>query len=431
MALSTSTPRRAQSRGAATARAAVLFALGPGEVVSAYRDWRSGMRTLSQTSLTFSGQTLDCCEAHGVDATLVSSAPGERRTLTEGRFRLVNLPKPALLGDRGPGYYLNDSLYAMQLLRLARKCGVRTAIVDSGTTRWSNLWPWRAAGIEIIPNFHNPVRVTQTPAGTVSTERSKSLSSRLRETLQRADFHFLRHGTRVALGCSPQVARDYLAIASPGARCIQYYAQFDASDFAAVAPPTDGPFTVLFVGRATRAKGLFDLLDIAQWLIQRGAPAFVFQVCGDGDDLASFRGAVGARGMADRFILRGQLERPALLKAYRDCHAVVVPSRSDFGEGMPMVCAEAVLCHRPVVTSRVANALELMGDAALEARVDDPSSYAARLLTLMTDATAYAHAVAACEAAGNLFVDRARHGLGAAIAQALGLSGSPLTAAAR
>lgn len=51
-------------------------------------------------------------------------------------------------------------------------------------------------------------------------------------------------------------------------------------------------------------------------------------------------------------------------------------TRRDFCEGMPLVCAEAMLSGKPVVTSRLSNALPVIGDTILEAQPEDIKSYA-------------------------------------------------------
>src|SRR5690348_15526636 len=53
-------------------RLRVLYALGPGDVVEAYRHWRAGKEVESEMSVPFSAQFLDWCESTGATAHLVS-----------------------------------------------------------------------------------------------------------------------------------------------------------------------------------------------------------------------------------------------------------------------------------------------------------------------------------------------------------------------
>ena len=54
---------------------------------------------------------------------------------------------------------------------------------------------------------------------------------------------------------------------------------------------------------------------------------------------------------------------------------VIVPTRSNFCEGMPATAAEAVLTGRPVLTSRLSNALDVLDGVVVESQPDDLDSY--------------------------------------------------------
>ena len=75
---------------------------------------------------------------------------------------------------------------------------------------------------------------------------------------------------------------------------------------------------------------------------------------------------------------------------------------------MPLVCAEAVLSGRPVVTSRLSNALALLGDAIAVAQPDDVASYAEAVRSIAEEPARYQRLRAACPAAAAQFLDRGR-----------------------
>jgi glycogen synthase len=50
--------------------------------------------------------------------------------------------------------------------------------------------------------------------------------------------------------------------------------------------------------------------------------------------------------------VHGRLDRSELLPVYGACRALIVPTRGNFSERLPLVCADAVICGRPIVTSR-------------------------------------------------------------------------------
>ena len=63
----------------------------------------------------------------------------------------------------------------------------------------------------------------------------------------------------------------------------------------------------------------------------------------------------------------------------------MVPTRTDFEEGFAKIVAEGVIAGRPVVTSRVCPALEVVRDACVEVEPDDPLAYADAIWALATD----------------------------------------------
>jgi glycosyltransferase involved in cell wall biosynthesis len=104
----------------------------------------------------------------------------------------------------------------------------------------------------------------------------------------------------------------------------------------------DGP--VVFLGRLSREKGTFDLL---QALAAVGSTRAV--LAGDGDRLALFREAERL-GIVDRIDLRSWtvgLEKAALL---RSAVAFVLPSHA---EGLPMALLEAMAMGLPIVATAV------------------------------------------------------------------------------
>ena len=60
---------------------------------------------------------------------------------------------------------------------------------------------------------------------------------------------------------------------------------------------------------------------------------------------------------------------------FASSHAVIVPTTSRFEEGFNMVCAEAILAGRPVITSAVCPALAYIREAAIEVQPDNIDQY--------------------------------------------------------
>ena len=79
---------------------------------------------------------------------------------------------------------------------------------------------------------------------------------------------------------------------------------------------------------------------------------------------------------------------------YLETHIVIVPTRSTFAEGFAKVVAEAILLLRPVVTSPVVPASEVLAGAIMLARTDDARSYAEVIGEIQMDEQLYLRLVA-------------------------------------
>lgn len=386
----------------------VLSAIGPGDVVGAFRDWQGQVRTLSETSITFSSQEFEFFKRHGIAFWAISSAP-TAALLIDGENRIENRPRAVATPGSALSYHFTQLRYAVSLFASAVRFRATHAVVDSGTTHWFALLPLRLAGIEVVPNFHN----TYWPAG----HRPQGLAKR---AVLGLDKLFFRLGVRAALGVSPECGRQVEELSSGVSRYFDYRAQFHAGEFLQVprpAPPGK-QVRVMFAGRVEESKGVFDLLEACKLLIRDRDHDFVFEVCGHGSAFDALADAVQAQHLEDRFVLRGKLGRTDLLAAYGRSHVVVVPTRSNFIEGLAMVCAEAMLAGRPVVTSKLVPALELMHGCALEAREEDPADYARQIRAVVSYPDRYAAMVAAASACSVQFVDGAI-GLEAVMAKCL------------
>lgn len=371
-----------------------FFALGPGDIVA---DLCPSEGRRGETSLTFSRQLVDTLIAAGHDAVLVSRN-ARRAEARYGSIRLVNKPRRGE-GLGGWRYHVSQLGYALELAWMARRFGADLAIVDSGTTHYFLLAVFRLLGIPVAVNFHN----VRWPAGFPP----RRLTDRLVAGL---DTWFFRIVAAGGMGCSPECETQMRHGGATRPPYVGWTSQFSPDGFDP-APPTLGdgePFRVLFVGRIERYKGVFDLLAIAERLRNQPGRTVLFDICGDGSDGAALRDAVAQTGLAGHVTLRGRLERAALLEAYRYSHAVIVPTRREFCEGMPLVCAEAVLSGRPLVTSRLSNALPVVGPAVLEVEPEDVDGYAAAIRRLAEDRGLYGRLQEACSGVAGQFTDPQR-----------------------
>jgi len=104
---------------------------------------------------------------------------------------------------------------------------------------------------------------------------------------------------------------------------------------------------------------------------------------------------------------------------YELAHIVIIPTRTESGEGFNKTSIEAVLSARPIVTSRVWTAwLPFIAEAVLEARSDNPESYYRAISVLSKDEAVYQSKVDACLRVRAQFCDD-RRGYAAALRRVL------------
>lgn len=360
----------------------VLSAVGPGDVITAYRDWKSAVRTPSETSITFSSQEFEFFAKHGIAFWAISSFP-QSACMVDGDSRVENRPRATARPVAGLMFHWIQFLYAISLLISAVRFRATHVVIDSGTTQWFALGLFRLFGIEVHPNFHN-----------VFWPEGHAPRRGVAKLIMRLDGFFFRHCVESAIGVSPACGRQVGVMSNGATQFFDYRAQFVRGDFGTLPRPAlTSPLRIMFAGRVEESKGVFDILSICEVLEARRPGRFVFDICGTGAASESLAAQVASRKLGGSVNLRGKLIRPDLLKVYGDSHLVIVPTRSTFCEGLPMVCAEAVIAGRPVITSRLSNALEALHGAVIEAREDDPRDYAAKIEALADDPAAYAELV--------------------------------------
>ncbi len=116
---------------------------------------------------------------------------------------------------------------------------------------------------------------------------------------------------------------------------------------------------------------------------------YQLDVCGSGSEIDHLRQQVQIHNLSKRVFVHGPCNRDSLLTFYGNCHIVVVPTTSSFAEGLNKVAVESVLAHRPVVTSRVSHALEIVCNAAYEVAPDDIQGYVDAIDRARTDLNEY------------------------------------------
>jgi glycosyltransferase involved in cell wall biosynthesis len=255
------------------------------------------------------------------------------------------------------GYELTVLVYALRLLALAIRVRPRVIFISAGVTDWIFLPLLRLSGAKLAPILHN----TLWPNG-----------FRPRPGLRQRAYGFVwRRCVWLTLAVSPACARQVQSVAG-NVPVIVFRPNFPPAAFAEPPAPntfTSTPLRVMFAGRIEENKGVYDILAMAEAL-----PAVEFSLCGDGQALPDIERQIGARALRNVKTF-GKLDRPELLEHYLDAHLVIVPTRSTFTEGFAMVVAEAILMLRPVITSAVVPAAEVLPGAVICVDTDRVQGY--------------------------------------------------------
>ncbi|MBV8113957.1 MAG: glycosyltransferase family 4 protein [Silvibacterium sp.] len=389
----------------------VLYALGPGDVVSMYRDLLNGGKEAPfEMSIAFSKLFVDWCDETEAQGHFISWYT-QKDSLQHGRYRFENIPKSPLYLKGGIQHYVGSVMYGLKIVGKAFRERPDVLIVDSGTSLWMVFSLVSLLGIPVVTVIHSAFW----PMGFPPQRRSKRLLAWL-------DGLFFRRFAAATVCVSPECERQLLHLAGKTKGPVyQCRAQF-RTGFLDRVDPVPGhdvrPLRVLFVGRILECKGIFLIAAMAERLEKEMPGVFTWKIVGGGPDLEALKRDVAARNVTGVVDVAGRLPREELLDCYGWAHAMVVPTTSEYNEGLAMTAAEAVLAGRPVVLSTVVPAWEVLGDAAIKVETGDVDGFVEKFRKLATDRAYYDHCAQATQSVQQQFYDTAQ-GLGAVLGRAI------------
>lgn len=243
------------------------------------------------------------------------------------RVRVVRAPHPALGRSVYRRFVARFPAAALRLVRAVRATEPEIVAAHCSKFHAPYVLALRlAVRVPIVVHLHNGAETADGPP-----------SPRLQRLLQRS-------AARV-IAVSPAVA-DFARSALPG-RAVDVVAVPNGSDPAEIAdaaPVQRARPYVLGVGALAARKG-FDLLIDA--VAASGVDHDVVLV-GDGPEREALARRAEARGLAERVVFVGQVDRRTAAGFIRGAAIVAIPSRF---EGFSLVCREAMLAGRPMIAS--------------------------------------------------------------------------------
>ncbi|MBR9682008.1 MAG: glycosyltransferase family 4 protein, partial [Candidatus Altiarchaeota archaeon] len=113
---------------------------------------------------------------------------------------------------------------------------------------------------------------------------------------------------------------------------------------------------VLFVGRLTVQKGIWELLHAARKVVDKD-PKVKFLILGGGDSSRELINLSIDLGLQENVLFTGRVSENELLAAYRICDLFVMPSVSEpFG----LVALEAMASGKPILVSKTSGVSEIV-----------------------------------------------------------------------
>lgn len=378
----------------------VFYAAGPGDIIKAHRLWAESKDDPDQVALTYSGQFESWCRAANADAYLISSNE-KTSNLQDGRFTLEHLPKRPWGG--GIGFHFSELLHGWRLYRRAAAFNSDIAFISSGSTHYFALLLMRISGIKIVPVLHNSLWPSGLkPQGGVDEIMMKLNAAMFRRAV-------------ATIGISPECLRQVEELTGGRyGRAIEMRPMFRREGFASMAPPPKTPpFLILYTGRITADKGVFDLVETAR-RVETAIPGMVrWEIFGDGPDIDELR-----RRALPSMSIKGHCGGDDIRSALGRSHAVIVPTTASFSEGLAKSAVEAILAGRPAIISSVTPAKDVLDDCCVVVAPGDIDGYVAAVLSFVQNTEIYESLRQNCLKHQDQFYDDS-NGFAAAIDRAL------------
>jgi glycogen synthase len=363
----------------------IAYLSGPVDAAEAYKAWIAGA-PLGYFGSSHIKDFFSLCSALNAESYVITTLESQYSCVQLGQSLIENRPMPA--GVKGIAYHISHLFWLARMIPAIIRFRPHFLIITAAQNYWPILAVLTTLGISIIPVYTCTLWPKFAPV---------RFSLRILLSLNRI---FLSRYATAVVAMSEDIARQVrVQLRGRKISVTTFLPVYERDQFAMLVPRdfNKRPFNVFFAGRMEKNKGIYDLVDIAQRLNQRKDSGFHFDVCGDGSELRALTRHIADLGVTKVMTCHGYCERSRLSTLLQESHVVIVPTTTDFEEGFNMVCAEAILASRPLVTSPVCPALEYVKEASIEVPPDDVEAYSQALLDLSNDRELYERKLAACK----------------------------------
>jgi glycogen(starch) synthase len=377
----------------------VAYLYGPSDALAVYKELLTGAPSHYFGS-NYLKQFFQLCIDLHADAYIVTNLPTKFTRATKGSFIIENRPNPR--GWRGLAYHITMIGWYLGLVPRLLMFRPNVVILTLNEPYWFMLSFLLLFRVAIIPSLH----VTLWPKLGAPKFVSRVLW-RLNEIL------LFRHIKSIVVA-SNDIAEQVRRLLGTRSGEITFYSHlptYEPAQFAGMPAPSlqsRRPFRVFFAGRIEKNKGVYDLVEIARRLELERPGEFRFNVCGDGNELTALEKDIRVSNLNGTVCCHGYCDATKLAFILSESHVCLVPTKSTFAAGFEMVCAEAILAGRPLVTSPACPALDYVRPAAIAVEPDNVEQYCLALLRLYQDQTLFLEKQAACVSLQGAFYDVSR-----------------------
>lgn len=120
----------------------------------------------------------------------------------------------------------------------------------------------------------------------------------------------------------------------------------------------DSPFTILFMSRFVKKKGVYELIRSIPHILDRGCSDVKLILAGDGEERENMQNLCGNLGIEDRVEFTGYITGQEKVEIMKRADLFVLPTY--YGEGLPIVLLEALAAGLPIVTTRAGGIPEVV-----------------------------------------------------------------------
>lgn len=149
-------------------------------------------------------------------------------------------------------------------------------------------------------------------------------------------------------------------------------------------------FKLIFVGSLLPEKGLPECIACLKWLKDNGVDA-TLTLAGQGNP-EPFETLAGSLGVASAVTFKGVIPNAEVIPLIREHDTMIVPSRHEYPEGLPLTLFEALCARTPVIVSDhpMLRARIRHGETGLVFRAGDAAHLGQQVVALRSDPTLYA-----------------------------------------